>query len=208
MSKRDWGFALSLMKRGMGEAEFIKAWSVKVKTARERQKESQALSRLRNPELNLKIGRASYARHAERRRQEARANRLRKKSDPIAQAASNHYRNEYRKKRRESDPNYRFACALRNRIKEAFRKQYGNKSHKTVALLGCTIEECRIYIELLWKPGMTWQNYGLRGWHIDHIKPCASFDLTDPDQQKACFHYSNLQPLWWWDNLSKGAVFK
>lgn len=52
---------------------------------------------------------------------------------------------------------------------------------------------------------MTWANYGKSGWHIDHIKPCASFDLSDPDQQKACFHYSNLQPLWAFDNLSKGA---
>ena len=48
---------------------------------------------------------------------------------------------------------------------------------------------------------------GFRGWHIDHIKPCASFDLTDPKQQQQCFHYSNLQPLWWYDNLSKGDKY-
>ena len=50
---------------------------------------------------------------------------------------------------------------------------------------------------------MTWDNHG--EWHIDHIKPCASFDLTDADQQRECFNYTNLQPLWAKDNLSKGA---
>jgi len=52
---------------------------------------------------------------------------------------------------------------------------------------------------------MSWDNYGYRGWHIDHIRPCASFDLTDPEQQRECFHYTNLQPLWWQDNLRKGT---
>ena len=50
---------------------------------------------------------------------------------------------------------------------------------------------------------MSWDNYGIHGWHIDHIRPCASFDLTDPEQQRQCFHYPNLQPLWAFDNLSK-----
>ena len=52
---------------------------------------------------------------------------------------------------------------------------------------------------------MSWNNHGKFGWHMDHIKPCASFDLTDPKQQEECFHYSNYQPLWWNENLSKGA---
>jgi DNA/RNA endonuclease G (NUC1) len=50
---------------------------------------------------------------------------------------------------------------------------------------------------------MNWENYGKNGWHIDHIIPCASFDLTDPKQQKNCFHYTNLQPLWAADNIRK-----
>lgn len=55
---------------------------------------------------------------------------------------------------------------------------------------------------------MTWENYGVHGWHIDHIRPCKSFDLTDPEQQKECFHYTNLQPLWWWENLEKGGKWE
>lgn len=50
---------------------------------------------------------------------------------------------------------------------------------------------------------MSWDNYGYRGWHIDHIKPCSSFNLSDIKEQKKCFHYSNMQPLWWKDNIAK-----
>lgn len=72
-------------------------------------------------------------------------------------------------------------------------------------LLGCTIEELRTHLEAQFQEGMTWDNYGRDGWHIDHIKPCSSFDLLKEAEQRECFHYTNLQPLWAKDNLSKGA---
>jgi hypothetical protein len=59
------------------------------------------------------------------------------------------------------------------------------------------------YLETKFHDGMNWNNYGKRGWHIDHIKPCAAFNLTNVTEQRACFHYTNLQPLWWYDNLKK-----
>ena len=77
------------------------------------------------------------------------------------------------------------------------------KSGTTIDLLGCQSEFLISYIEKQFKEGMTWDNYGRKGWHIDHIIPCSSFDLTDPEQQKRCFHYTNLQPLWAEDNLRK-----
>lgn len=70
--------------------------------------------------------------------------------------------------------------------------------------MGCSTETLKLHLEKQFKPGMTWGNHGVKGWHIDHIKPCASFDLTKPDDQLKCFHYTNLQPLWWHENLSKG----
>jgi hypothetical protein len=60
------------------------------------------------------------------------------------------------------------------------------------------------HLEQQFKEGMTWENYGTMGWHIDHINPCSSFDLTLQEERKKCFHYTNLQPLWWWENTSKG----
>ena len=72
-------------------------------------------------------------------------------------------------------------------------------------MLGASPEFVWNRLESQFKEGMTRDNHGFRGWHIDHIKPVSSFDLSDPEEQKKCFHYTNLQPLWWWENLSKGG---
>ena len=95
----------------------------------------------------------------------------------------------------------KLAPTLRARVREALRWSGAQKSKSTMDLVGCSIPELRKRLTQQFLPGMTWDNYG--EWHIDHIRPCASFDLTDPEQQKQCFHYSNLQPLWAADNLRK-----
>ena len=79
------------------------------------------------------------------------------------------------------------------------------KAYKTIELLGCSIPEFKEYLEKLFKDGMNWDNYGYYGWHVDHILPCAYFDLSDPKQQRLCFHYTNLQPLWSKDNYKKSC---
>ena len=66
-----------------------------------------------------------------------------------------------------------------------------------------SIENLWIHLEKSFKPGMTRENYGK--WHIDHIRPCSSFDLSKPEEQSICFHYSNLMPLWAEENLKKGS---
>lgn len=76
-----------------------------------------------------------------------------------------------------------------------------NAKPATFALIGCTGHELRIYIESLFLIGMSWDNRRL--WHIDHIRPCNTFDLTDPKQQAICFHHTNLRPLWATQNLSR-----
>ena len=80
-----------------------------------------------------------------------------------------------------------------------------DKAASTIKLIGCTIEELRKHIESLFEPWMTWENQGLGGWDLDHIKACVKFDFTDPEQQRACFNWSNLQPLEHIENMKKGA---
>jgi hypothetical protein len=73
--------------------------------------------------------------------------------------------------------------------------------------LGCDVITFKKYLESQFKEGMNWNNYGRKGWHIDHIRPCSNFDLSNLEQQKQCFHYTNLQPLWWKDNLIKSSKY-
>jgi len=112
-------------------------------------------------------------------------------------------KNEYVKHGKEIDPNYKLLATLRARVHRALKETY--KVSSTVELLGVSIKEVRVHIESQFIGGMSWKNHG--AWHIDHVRPCASFDLSDPAQQRACFHYTNLQPLWARDNLLKGTNF-
>jgi hypothetical protein len=94
---------------------------------------------------------------------------------------------------------------IRNRIRNSIRNQCSKKTLLSFELLGCTGKEAHDYLESKFQKGMTWNNYGFGDdkWHIDHIIPCDAFDLTNEDEQKKCFHYTNLQPLWQRDNLRK-----
>jgi len=94
---------------------------------------------------------------------------------------------------------------IRRRLRFALK---GNsKAAPTMEIIGCTIEELWLHLESKFEPGMTRKNHGSFGWHVDHKKPCCAFDLSDLEQQKICFHYSNLQPLWAKDNLEKGGKY-
>jgi hypothetical protein len=101
----------------------------------------------------------------------------------------------------KTDINFKIACGLRRRLRSATKRNF--KSGSAVKDLGCTIEFLKQHIESLFKPGMNWDNWGTRGWHIDHIIPLCKFDLTDREQLLKACHYTNLQPLWAKDNLSK-----
>ena len=107
------------------------------------------------------------------------------------------------KERYQSDIAFRISKNLRNRLCLALQRNY--KSGSAVSDLGCSIDDLKKYLESKFIDGMSWDNYGRNGWHIDHIKPLINFDLTNKEELiKAC-HYSNLQPLWARDNISKGA---
>ena len=100
-----------------------------------------------------------------------------------------------------SDPQYRLRRLLRARLGVALRRYSVGKLDNTLELVGCSIAELVKHLEQQFVAGMTWENR--HAWHIDHVRPIASFDLTDPDQCRACFHFSNLQPLWAADNIRK-----
>ncbi len=107
--------------------------------------------------------------------------------------------NKQLREKYNTDTVYRIKCCLRSRFYELVK----NKSDSIINIIGCTIDELIIHLENQFQPGMNWDNHGL--WHIDHIIPCAAFDLTKEEEQKKCFHYTNLQPLWAKDNISKGT---
>ena len=109
------------------------------------------------------------------------------------------------KKRILIDPSYKISCSVRARLGSFLRHIGMQKKNKTFNYIGCTKEELKTYIESKFSRGMSWDNYGKNGWHIDHIKPLCSFDLMKEEElHKAC-HYTNLQPLWAIDNLVKSG---
>ena len=111
---------------------------------------------------------------------------------------------KYGRMKLDTDPTYKLIHNMRRRLLHAV-KGYGDKYDTTMNLVGCNSIKLREYIEAKFTEGMTWENQG--SWHIDHIQPCCSFDLTSEEEQKKCFHFTNLQPLWAIENLKKGGSF-
>jgi hypothetical protein len=110
---------------------------------------------------------------------------------------------EYNKFRYNNDPYYKVVISIRTRISRLLRQKGADKYNNFYKYLGCSKDDFIKYFEAKFKEGMTWENHG--EWHIDHIKPCASFNLLNEEEQNKCFHYTNLQPLWASENLSKGS---
>lgn len=117
------------------------------------------------------------------------------------------YDKKYKARQIKENLAFRLRRILRSRACNAMRsagKTSKDKAGSFVADLGCTPLELIRHIEKLFKPGMTWDNYGSRGWHIDHIRPLSLFDLTKREEFLIAGHYTNLQPLWAEENLKKG----
>jgi|DEB19_MinimDraft_3_1074340.scaffolds.fasta_scaffold60849_2 hypothetical protein len=177
--------------------------------------------RLRNLEKERKAYAAWYQKNKEKKKQYSRQYRAKNREAIIKKSAKhraenkdfvNRYRREWMAKnwetvyqKQKTNTNSWMAKCIRTRIINAFK---GNaKSGSTEELIGCSFEFLKLWLESKWKPGMSWGNYGAKGWHIDHIRPLASFDLTDAAQQRLACHFLNLQPLWAHENLSKGDTW-
>ncbi len=105
--------------------------------------------------------------------------------------------------RRHIDPNYRMICVLRSRLSNAIKMKGTRKMGHTMDLLGCNIGYFKNWIEFQFDDKMNWNNHGTY-WHIDHVKPCSSYDLTNEQEQRACFHWSNMRPIEKTENIIKG----
>jgi len=116
------------------------------------------------------------------------------------------YLRDYYQERLKNNPAYKVRVRLAIRLNKCLTRRGTVKAATTMKLVGCAIDELMLHLQNQFREGMSWNNYGPI-WHIDHIRPCASFDLTDPEQQKVCFHFSNLQPLFGEENLKKGKKY-
>ena len=112
------------------------------------------------------------------------------------------YEREYKSSRRQEDMFFKIKGNLSSRLSNLIKNR--GVGQRTIELLGCDRDTFLQHIKLQFTEGMTWENYGLKGWHVDHIIPISSYDLTNEDEVKKACHYTNLQPLWWQDNLEKG----
>jgi hypothetical protein len=169
----------------------------------------QAHLRETRPEIYKATRQKNYQKNIDKMREEKRVYGA--KTKPQKAAYDIEYREANKKKiaaykkawsfKMKDDPIYKIKKNLRRRVHHALMGE--NKSDNTFNLIGCSPEDFKTHIESLWLEGMSWDNYGPSGWHVDHIKECHTFDLSDPIQQQECFHYSNQRPLWAKDNLSR-----
>lgn len=157
------------------------------------------------------------ARAKKHREKDPEGHKLKKKEDYWAQIEENRAKDrseERRARRRErykerlAEPNqsWRVARNLRASLNQAIRLYGdGRKTKSVIKLVGCSMRHLVQHLESNFKPDMSWANYGM--WHIDHIRPCVSFDLKDENQQRTCFNWTNLQPLWASENQSKNGKY-
>jgi hypothetical protein len=113
--------------------------------------------------------------------------------------------NKRNRTKRKNNIQFRISDNLRRKFNKSFKEK---REYRFKDLVGCSTEDLKLYLESKFLSGMNWKNYGLYGWHIDHIIPVSKFNLSELSDIKKCFHFTNLQPLWAKDNLQKGSKLK
>lgn len=115
----------------------------------------------------------------------------------------------YQREKYKNDSVYRMLVLHRTRVKREVSKMKLSElnMNSKLELLGCSTSILKKHIETQFTEGMSWDNHGIHGWHIDHIKPISKHDMNDIEDVKKAFHYTNLQPLWAKDNLQKSNKY-
>jgi hypothetical protein len=171
-----------------------------------------AARRAANPGLVKEQSRRWYEANAEKAR--IKADQWRKEHPKERQeqlrrwnAENPDYHREYARDRYHSDENARISALLCGNLHRALKRHKSGRDWKSdaklAAIVGCSKPELIVHIEAQFLPGMAWENYGRKGWEVDHVRQRWTFDLTDHAQVLACFHYTNLRPLWRPDNLRR-----
>jgi hypothetical protein len=106
-------------------------------------------------------------------------------------------------KKRRSAPKGKLGNAMQSALYKSLK---GNKKNcGWERIVGYTVDKLKLHLESKFKKGMSWNNYGSE-WHIDHIRPIASFSFSSFKEKEflECWSLGNLQPLWAEENLKKG----
>jgi hypothetical protein len=115
--------------------------------------------------------------------------------------------NNLKREKYKNNPTYKTSRLLRSRLYQTLKSKRIYKNNSTIKLLGCSFDYCKQHIESQFKPEMNWSNLG-EVWEIDHILPCDSFNLLLEKEQKKCFHFSNLQPLFKTTQIAESFGYK
>lgn len=164
---------------------------------KEKIKRKKAIYYIKNKENIDNKNRDNYVNNIERYKEYARIYRVNNK-EPVKELKKEYYHNV-----QKNDIIFKFKRGLRGVVSRAFKLTSYKKDSKFFKILGASSKEIKQHIENQFTEGMNWGNYGRNGWHIDHIIPLSS-GKCDDDYLRLT-HYTNLQPLWAKDNLSKGA---
>ena len=190
----------------------------------ERRRKQQREARLKDPERYKEYSRRASikwqqsgkrAEYDSRHEVRARKNKLqneryqKNKEQRRAKARADYKKHKQAIRERKQCPKYRLVDSLRQRVYRVVKQQF-TPSAKTLELIGCSQDELISWVESHFEVGMTWENYGLHGWHLDHVVPVAKYmdNIEDPVAQRECFNMKNLKPMWATDNRRKSSLYK
>jgi len=180
------------------------------KDFKKRKKESYARHYIKNKEKLDKQNKEYYYKYHEKNLKQRKKYRDSDRGKELRKEWESENRDRVRENvcmGKKQNPNILIAALLRSKLKTALHVKRMTKKYREYSknLFGCTIEELKEYFEKQFKDGMTWDNHTYYGWHVDHFIPCCNYNLSIEEEQKKCFHYSNLRPVWREENQSKGS---